>query len=384
MDLSAMKDLYIGSIPVQSAWLGGTKVWERTPAVDIQAIKDAMLLWYDLKRQGATNETMKANPILKDLSGNGHDATCYNFAWSGMSGIDGYPANSSNVDIQANRAEWINSYTAKVTNAANGNLVLQGKPITGEQGQPLLFSTKEVHFRISGLTEGQAVAINYGLDNGNSITWISNFEVRTNGEYTIPSLNEVIEPYDATSTPRCMNNRFTVYGTDVINNIIIEFLPEYPNALVADGVDDYAKVEDLPLLDDYTVIVKRDFINIDANGVTAVKGESVTGGKNQAFSIDILNYNSETYYGFFGNTAVVLPNIINAEIVEATPRRINDKTVQIAQPNDIWPYLHLCGYPDNNRYNNIALYSFILFNRTLTEEEINWVKTNLIEGDTEL
>ena len=40
MDLSAMKDLYIGSTPVQSAWLVGTKVWERKPPVDIQAIDE--------------------------------------------------------------------------------------------------------------------------------------------------------------------------------------------------------------------------------------------------------------------------------------------------------------------------------------------------------
>lgn len=47
------------------------------------AIKNSMVLWYDIARQGATNESMANNPILKDLSGNGHDATCYNFAWSG-------------------------------------------------------------------------------------------------------------------------------------------------------------------------------------------------------------------------------------------------------------------------------------------------------------
>lgn len=48
--------------------------------IDVKAIKDSMVLWYDIKKQGATNETMKANPKLIDLSGNGHDATCYNFA----------------------------------------------------------------------------------------------------------------------------------------------------------------------------------------------------------------------------------------------------------------------------------------------------------------
>ena len=87
MDFSAIKDLYIGSTPVQSAWLNGSKVWGRKPAVDEQSIRDAMILWYDLKKQGATNESMAENPVLRDLSGNGHDATCYNFAWTEESGI---------------------------------------------------------------------------------------------------------------------------------------------------------------------------------------------------------------------------------------------------------------------------------------------------------
>lgn len=87
MDFSAIKDLYIGSTPVQSAWLNGSKVWGRKPAVDEQSIRDAMMLWYDLKKQGATNESMASNPTLRDLSGNGHDATCYNFAWTEESGI---------------------------------------------------------------------------------------------------------------------------------------------------------------------------------------------------------------------------------------------------------------------------------------------------------
>ena len=33
MDFSVIKDLYIGSTPVQSAWLNGSKVWGRNPAV---------------------------------------------------------------------------------------------------------------------------------------------------------------------------------------------------------------------------------------------------------------------------------------------------------------------------------------------------------------
>lgn len=53
-----------------------------------KSVMDAMVLWYDLKKQGATNESMQANPVLVDHSGNGHDANCQNFAWTEESGIN--------------------------------------------------------------------------------------------------------------------------------------------------------------------------------------------------------------------------------------------------------------------------------------------------------
>lgn len=39
---------------------------------------------------GLTNEQMAANPVWKDLTGNGHDLQMKNFAWGGMSGVGGH------------------------------------------------------------------------------------------------------------------------------------------------------------------------------------------------------------------------------------------------------------------------------------------------------
>lgn len=89
-----------------------------TPA----AIKLACVLWYDLKRQGATNENMAINPILKDLSGNGHNATCYNFAWTEESGI-------STTDYPG----------ALVSDGVDDYCVVEGLPIlTPERGYTLI------------------------------------------------------------------------------------------------------------------------------------------------------------------------------------------------------------------------------------------------------
>ena len=56
MDFSAIKDLYIGSTPVQSAWLNGSKVWERKPAAGDQSIRDAMILREEVRRHAGTQE----------------------------------------------------------------------------------------------------------------------------------------------------------------------------------------------------------------------------------------------------------------------------------------------------------------------------------------
>lgn len=74
--------------PAKTTGGGGTD-----PGAMEAAIMEALVLWYDPRRQGATNESMAADPHLVDLSGGGHDAKCQNFAWTEGSGIsaEAYP-----------------------------------------------------------------------------------------------------------------------------------------------------------------------------------------------------------------------------------------------------------------------------------------------------
>lgn len=68
MDFSAIKDLYIGSTPVQSAWLNGSKVWERNPAVDEQPIRDAMIPTTASSKTTSTRKTTKTTSAKIDKS----------------------------------------------------------------------------------------------------------------------------------------------------------------------------------------------------------------------------------------------------------------------------------------------------------------------------
>lgn len=93
------------------------------------AILSALVCWYSPRRQGCTNEGMRANPVLRDLSGNGLDMECLNFAWNEASGVDsdgnlsydgiddisvarGIPALSdfsviSSIDMHGNRQKFV-------------------------------------------------------------------------------------------------------------------------------------------------------------------------------------------------------------------------------------------------------------------------------------
>ena len=57
-------------------WDNGTEVlWDNEKSVELfkipDAIRKSMVVWYDVAKQNATNESMQDNPVLKDFSGNG-------------------------------------------------------------------------------------------------------------------------------------------------------------------------------------------------------------------------------------------------------------------------------------------------------------------------
>ena len=58
MELSKAKDIHVGGQAAKELWLGGRMVWAAMP----EAIRQSMVLWYDLRRQGATNQSMAADP----------------------------------------------------------------------------------------------------------------------------------------------------------------------------------------------------------------------------------------------------------------------------------------------------------------------------------
>lgn len=365
---------YVGGKLVSQIYKGSTKIYPLDNQIP-KSIKDSMMLWYDIKRQGATNESMEANPKLIDLSGNGHDATCHNFAWIGMSSVGGYYFDSLHGETKTGKYTWSVSedftfFTILTSeNATNENFFSFVKKIEG---------TEHVHytFKVTGLTEFKKKYPNAKVTTGNPDNTLYD-----DGEM------EVTQDLTDVYTSVYLNCEGGIPVGEQIN-ITIEQIPEYPHALVLDGVDDYTLTENLPLLNDFTVIGKRTFINPDEMGTFASKSTLVYPDILRSDGAFIMDCNSGdgflvAVYGL-GSQNIIYKDGISY----MTPYYYNGTTELIKGTSNDTSELRLGAIRslevDTTRLMRGAIYSFILFDRTLTNDEIDWVKTNLIEGDTEL
>lgn len=203
------------------------------PAGTPAAIRRSAVLWYDIAKQGATNENLAEHPYLKDLTGNGHDMELRGFAWTEESGIS---------------------------------------------------------------TEN------------------------------------------------------------------------YPGALVSDGVDDYGICEGVPIMDDFTIYVYRNYIN---GGLTSLATKYLNTFTVGAFQLE---RSQIAFYSFGNYNAIKIPS---GNVIYATPTSYNGVAIERGNgvDSDRFSLFSLNGTSGGV---SAALYRLILFNRALTDEEIDWVRVNIM------
>lgn len=198
---------------------------------------------------GLTNEQMAENPVWKDLTGNGHDLQMKNFAWGGMSGVNGYVQNFNNFENNATvdkvRIDEQNSNSIKVTilNTKIHNAIYILKNIYQ--------FNKSYFIKISseGYNEGD-LSLSFYASSTSTATTVK-----------IP-----LNPNGITEIPAIKKDDFLAVYLNVggkLGSITIEQLPIYPGALVFDGVDDYGTCDNFPVLTKekgYTVVALRQWI----------------------------------------------------------------------------------------------------------------------------
>ena len=208
-------------------------------------------VWYDVQKQGLTNETPDSDWYLKDFSKNGFDMSLFNFAKDGNSGIGQY--NYPNWKVTATTANTYHNIAHYTT--ING-----------------IYS-----INVSGVSEmmqsiGMNLEVRYTTPNG----WIYN-DIYEDGVYSYT-------PPDGTTE---LTLRFGgVPG--IVNkpcNITITQIPSHAGALLLDGVDDFGKVTGMPVYKDYTVVTDREiFANTGAISSKNNPGAFVETAGNSVYS----------------------------------------------------------------------------------------------------
>lgn len=337
-------------------------------------------LYYNIKKQGITNENhAEFNDQLIDFVG-GHNIQLNNIGWEGESGINSYPvvfgvnktwnAQGTKEDdkyyIYTSSADKYNITQIKISSSLFYSYIKRNGELTSDNKDIPSFKLK-----VTGLDYDKFYLVYYYLKS-------SDVEVKNVTNITSDGIYELPKSFASDGSLTETNSyiglsfiRKSANIPDIVKNVnvTIEVLPTIEHALSLDGINDFGKVTGLPVLKDYTVAAdyERIRINIGSNGDAAVlsKAESQNNG---AFMFNTISNNGEKISYSFGGR-----NIINTD---DTIRRVfyQSKYINNGQYINIIPTfvdsdkLWLGTYRDNDtRFAKLALWSLMLFPYSLSE-----------------
>lgn len=324
-----------------------------------QWIREHIVFYYDVKKQGATNETLKESAYLQDLSGKGRRMKLNNFLFAEMSGIGGYNDNFKNWRADSNNG------VVKIE--SDSSIVIQSVKIE-YRGALYQDSSKKATLKcnITGITEelkGKLIFRYTDAEGGKNITLENGYFEFNSSEH------EGLSGWYGFTSKQPIDNC----------NITITQIPEYPGALVTDGVGDYGLVENL------SSGVKMLFMTVNPMKIdtTLYDQRKVLG---VAFSIynrpDTIAYNSSnpegsTYIDGELNESIRTNSLLDTKQVITI---VND-TVSI--DNTRAPFFFR--NTSSDKFAKMAFYNSISFDSIPTEadgfteqELIDYVLTNII------
>lgn len=302
--------------------------------------------------------------ILKDFSGNKHDAYLYGFKGRLNSGVGIYKIDFSktlNLSAFDNFERLNNKVIAKGNYSGNWN-------VFGEYDINGIVKNK-VTIKITGLNNiKEKLSLEYGYYTTDS-KYIKNIIlIDKDGIYTY-DLNDIIIP-DESNIAHTIYNRM-YFGEQIINdiNLIVEEIPDYSNQLCYDGKS-YGVVYDMPILTDYTIIANRTWFVDKQERVFISKAT----GQNGAFIFEYKTPANNKTYSYYQQNDIVIDN--NNKVVYQTKNSYNGTPIQAGnkQDTDVL-YIGNIRVPDSKSF--IGCHgAIIVADRSFTEEEINWLKQN--------
>lgn len=312
---------------------------------------------------GLTNEQMTANPVWKDLTGNGHDLQMKNFAWKGMSGVGGYEMNfnlwTNNVPSvpDISMSTTTTSVSVSVGNSTyNNNLIYIHKNN---------WDTNKNHWLkiTSTYEDGDLAFLFYNDSNTKKIG------LPANGYVNILAYPEFKGSYMYISTTSNKQGSFT-----------IEQLPLYPGALVFDGVDDYGTCNNFPILTKekgYTVVALRQWITYNPNAISAIATNASDQSFNGAFTFENYNKGAEQTISY-GATQISL-QYTKSPFSWQTTSKYNGVDIANGSKEATNSLVLGRSYPQRNEFANFAIWELVFLDHDATEEELTKIKDYFVK-----
>lgn len=311
---------------------------------------------------GTCNITIEQLPtsILKDYSGNKHDAYLYGFKGRLNSGVGIYAQDFT---------KWIfGSAIHNISTKAHNKLHIVKKNPNNYFGytigiQKANYYNKPYKLKFNFNKEIDDINFSVISTDGNLITTQCFSAIINNGSVVdVPIISEEI--FNNQKEP----NIYYDFGTNKDIEIDVELIPDYPNQLCYDGKS-YAVAYGLPILTDYTVIADRTWFaeKVD-NGVFMSKVLE----QNGAFILEYKQGDKWNTYSYYSATNINIDK--DNSIVYQTKNKYNEQTIYPGDKQDTDTLFIGTIRKDDSRSFIGCHGDILLFNRTLTDDELSVIK----------
>lgn len=271
--------------------------------------------------------------------------TAYNLGWSLGSGYGLYKENYNNFrQLSGTTGVFTNTdHSIRISNVNAVNIPVTEIPYKAGEISP------EYQIKVTGLLEGQYCDIGYFYNYADNIkpsVQENLIHILKDGIYTIPSFTFPSDIKSGTGTRIVFN-----FAGDT--DITIEQIPLYEGAIVTDGVDDYLKLDKVGYKVG-TIIIKFKPINIKPNIVNSILNIHTDEVALQYDTSGVISSNFTAYknYEEYG------VGIFNVDKNAITPLTLDCKLSNSGSPME---------------YCNMALYSIAIYDRTLSDQEVQEV-----------
>lgn len=352
------------------------KIKELNEYVGIEAKVELPPYYWDA--YGKTNSDADKDTIQqRGIAVGDYDLTNTNFAYDKMSGFGGYTlgkfTNSWSLSNNSNSISIVarNPYDITLKKLGENRdwefktteLKIISNPVSVKfKSDKNIRLTCDYHYyTVGGNSEGAPLGITSKdlIANEDTIITISPISQENIDKYNIDINRGYYLIYFQLSLTLAVNEEVT-----------IEMLPLYPNGLVYDGVEDFSDNKNVPLIDDFTVIAKRTWLEENTSDKPfIIKGDTLyPDGNKNAF---LFEYGKLSTYSFGQNNKYdesVVPSLISW----ATPTSYNGTTSLVRGSA-----IDTVGI-DIAHATKIVLYKLILYPKTIPLLQINFLK-NLME-----